>query len=97
MESNSGKHSVVSITGNTIFKFIFVSLLNYVFIHSSAEPKGSDCFESFKAMQDCMSNYPTLYGNDDKPGEDEEENEVPKEESKESSKEESSSEDQTKT
>lgn len=48
-------------------------------------------------MQDCMSNYPTLYGNDDKPGEDEEENEVPKEESKESSNEESNSENQTKT
>jgi hypothetical protein len=41
-----------------------------------------------------MSNYPTLYGNDDKPsGEEDEENEVlPKEESKEPSKEDSKSE-----
>ena len=76
------------------------SLINDAFIYfflSSAEPKGSDCFESFKAMQDCMSSYPTLYGNDDKPGEDEEENELPNEESKEHSKEESSSEDKAKT
>ncbi|EFX88170.1 mitochondrial intermembrane space import and assembly protein 40-B-like [Daphnia pulex] len=68
------------------------------FHYSDAEPKGSDCFESFKAMQECMSNYPTLYGNDDKPsGEEDEENEVPKEESKEPSKEDSKSEAQAKT
>ncbi len=75
-------------------------LLNDVFrFYSDAEPKGSDCFESFKAMQECMSNYPTLYGNDDKPsGEEDEENEVlPKEESKEPSKEDSKSEAQAKT
>lgn len=38
------------------------------FHYSEAEPKGTDCFEAFKTMQDCMSQYPTLYGsreNDD--------------------------------
>lgn len=35
--------------------------------YSTAEPKGSECYEPFKAMQECMSNYPTLYGGDDRP------------------------------
>ncbi|XP_034941305.1 mitochondrial intermembrane space import and assembly protein 40-B [Chelonus insularis] len=35
------------------------------FHYSSAEPKGSDCYEAFKTMQSCMSEYPALYGNKD--------------------------------
>jgi len=31
------------------------------FHYSDAEPKGSDCYESFKTMQDCMAQYPTVY------------------------------------
>ncbi|KAI4467126.1 coiled-coil-helix-coiled-coil-helix domain containing 4 [Holotrichia oblita] len=40
------------------------------FHYSTAEPKGSDCFELFKTMQNCMKQYPTLYSKD--LGEDEE-------------------------
>lgn len=47
-------------------------------------------------MQDCMSNYPTLYGNDEKPGEEEEE-EATKNESDESAPKDSSSEVKSKT
>lgn len=35
------------------------------FHYSVAEPKGSDCYEAFKTMQTCMSEYPALYGNKD--------------------------------
>lgn len=31
------------------------------FHFSTAEPKGSDCYEAFKTMQTCMSQYPALY------------------------------------
>uniref|UniRef100_A0A6M2DSI7 Putative mitochondrial intermembrane space import and assembly protein 40 n=1 Tax=Xenopsylla cheopis TaxID=163159 RepID=A0A6M2DSI7_XENCH len=31
------------------------------FHYSQADPKGSDCFDKFKEMQDCMSQYPALY------------------------------------
>lgn len=31
------------------------------FHYSEAEPKGSDCFDNFQAMQDCFSKYPTVY------------------------------------
>lgn len=31
------------------------------FHYSKAEPKGSDCYEAFLSMQECMSNYPSLY------------------------------------
>jgi len=34
------------------------------FHHSESEPKGSDCYEEFRQMQECMSKYPTLYGTD---------------------------------
>lgn len=40
------------------------------FHYSEAEPKGSDCYDDFKTMQDCMSQYPTVYnqnsGDDEK-------------------------------
>lgn len=41
------------------------------FHYSEAEPKGSDCYDAFKTMQDCMSQYPTVYNqniDDDKEG-----------------------------
>ncbi|XP_053698107.1 mitochondrial intermembrane space import and assembly protein 40-B [Sabethes cyaneus] len=38
------------------------------FHYSEAQPKGSDCYDAFKTMQDCMANYPGVYkqtANDD--------------------------------
>lgn len=35
------------------------------FHYSKAEPKGSDCYEAFKTMQDCFSQYPTVYNKHD--------------------------------
>lgn len=32
------------------------------FHYSTAEPKGSDCYDAFKTMQSCMVQYPALYG-----------------------------------
>ncbi|KAB0803546.1 hypothetical protein PPYR_00516 [Photinus pyralis] len=34
------------------------------FHYSKEEPKGTDCFELFKTMQNCMQDYPTLYNKD---------------------------------
>lgn len=34
------------------------------FHYSTAEPKGTDCYEKFKVMQECMEKYPTLYNKD---------------------------------
>ncbi|KAK0050266.1 mitochondrial intermembrane space import and assembly protein 40 [Biomphalaria pfeifferi] len=31
------------------------------FHYSKAEPKGSDCYESFLTMQECMSHFPEVY------------------------------------
>ncbi|XP_043071017.1 mitochondrial intermembrane space import and assembly protein 40-B [Drosophila grimshawi] len=31
------------------------------FHYSEAEPKGSDCYEAFRKMQDCFQQYPTVY------------------------------------
>lgn len=31
------------------------------FHYSEAEPKGSDCYDAFKTMQDCMAEYPAVY------------------------------------
>lgn len=47
------------------------------FHYSQEEQKGSDCFDQFKTMQQCMSKYPTLYDtdNDKNPLEDVEEEE----------------------
>ncbi|XP_053984834.1 mitochondrial intermembrane space import and assembly protein 40-B [Hylaeus volcanicus] len=35
------------------------------FHYSTAETKGSDCYEAFKTMQVCMTQYPALYGSKD--------------------------------
>jgi len=34
------------------------------FHHSESEPKGSDCYEEFTLMHECMVKYPALYGTD---------------------------------
>ncbi|SPP80954.1 mitochondrial intermembrane space import and assembly protein 40 [Drosophila guanche] len=31
------------------------------FQYSTADPKGSDCFEAFTKMRDCFQQYPTVY------------------------------------
>uniref|UniRef100_A0A2R5LMM2 Putative mitochondrial intermembrane space import and assembly protein 40 n=1 Tax=Ornithodoros turicata TaxID=34597 RepID=A0A2R5LMM2_9ACAR len=31
------------------------------FHYSTSETKGSECFEHFRSMQDCMAQYPNLY------------------------------------
>lgn len=42
------------------------------FHYSTADPKGSDCYEQFKTMQDCFTEYPEVYnkhdGDDDADG-----------------------------
>lgn len=39
------------------------------FHYSEADPKGSDCYDAFKTMQDCFTKYPAVYnksgGSDD--------------------------------
>ena len=32
------------------------------FVFSEAEPKGIDCVEKFKAMQECFREHPDVYG-----------------------------------
>ncbi|KAF2089744.1 hypothetical protein K490DRAFT_72424 [Saccharata proteae CBS 121410] len=32
------------------------------FVYSKEEPKGMDCIENFKGMQDCFRKYPEIYG-----------------------------------
>ncbi|XP_057296651.1 mitochondrial intermembrane space import and assembly protein 40-B-like [Hydractinia symbiolongicarpus] len=32
------------------------------FHYSEAEPKGADCLEQFKSMQECFVKYPEIYG-----------------------------------
>ena len=63
------------------------------FVFSTAEPKGVDCVEKFKAMQDCFRANPEVYADqldDDEDDEDEEE------EAKEDAKEDKKEEDETK-
>ncbi|CEI87318.1 Putative Mitochondrial intermembrane space import and assembly protein 40 [Rhizopus microsporus] len=47
------------------------------FVFSEAEPKGLDCVEKFKAMQDCFRRHPDVYG-DEIDDDDEEEEETAK-------------------
>lgn len=46
------------------------------FVYSEAEPKGVDCVENFRAMQDCFRQHPDIYGNEIDDDDDEEEAEV---------------------
>lgn len=32
------------------------------FVHSTQEPKGMDCIEQFKGMQECFRKHPDVYG-----------------------------------
>lgn len=48
---------------NILFNFCRFSSL-----FSPENPKGSDCFDTFKTMQECFSKYPTVYN---KSGDDE--------------------------
>ncbi|EFQ99352.1 mitochondrial intermembrane space import and assembly protein 40 [Nannizzia gypsea CBS 118893] len=34
------------------------------FVYSQEEPKGMDCIDKFKAMQDCFRQHPDIYGNE---------------------------------
>lgn len=34
------------------------------FVYSEAEPKGFDCVEKFKNMQDCFREHPDIYGDE---------------------------------
>ncbi|RUS25074.1 hypothetical protein BC938DRAFT_472665, partial [Jimgerdemannia flammicorona] len=47
------------------------------FVYSTDEPKGVNCIEKFRGMQDCFRLYPDVYGNeiDDDDEEDEDEGE----------------------
>jgi ATP-dependent RNA helicase DHX57 len=55
------------------------------FVFSEAEPKGLDCVEKFKGMQDCFRLHPDVYGDeiDDDDEEEQEEKELVKEEQEE--------------
>lgn len=35
------------------------------FHYSEMQPKGSECYDAFKTMQECMSEYPDLYPSKD--------------------------------
>ncbi|KAG1148042.1 hypothetical protein G6F61_011543 [Rhizopus arrhizus] len=53
------------------------------FVYSEEEPKGLDCVEKFKAMQDCFRRHPDVYGDeidDDDDNDDEKKEEPVKEE-----------------
>ena len=71
---------------------VFLLFHNYwiVFDHpiihfSEAEPKGSDCYEKFSTMQDCMKGHPEVYDEKTSAGGPTEEADAPKEGSNESS------------
>ena len=51
------------------------------FVNSTAEPKGMDCVEQFKAMQECFKEHPDIYGREltDDDDENDENNENEKE------------------
>lgn len=53
------------------------------FHYSEADPKGSDCYQQFRSMQDCMTSYPELYpSKDDDEEEADNENKLNNEETK---------------
>ncbi|GAA5954275.1 hypothetical protein JCM10213_003362 [Rhodosporidiobolus nylandii] len=45
------------------------------FVYSEAEPKGIDCVEKFRGMQECFRKYPDIYGSEAEDLEAEEEDE----------------------
>ncbi|PVH76772.1 hypothetical protein DL98DRAFT_517763 [Cadophora sp. DSE1049] len=46
------------------------------FVYSTEEPKGVECIEKFKGMQDCFRLHPEMYGSELEDGEDEVEEEL---------------------
>ncbi|KAG0235507.1 Oxidoreductase [Actinomortierella wolfii] len=54
------------------------------FVYSTEEPKGIDCVEKFKAMQDCFRAHPEVYGDqlDDDDDDEEESDKTKSDESK---------------
>lgn len=46
-----------------------IILKNSFCVDSTNEAKGSECYDAFKTMQECMLQYPTVYGKEDKPDE----------------------------
>lgn len=46
------------------------------FHESKSETRGSECLEKFNAMQECMSQYPTLYPKKENPEDEEDQGEV---------------------
>ena len=62
---NLEKHFLVFITGNFVNSKNSTFALFYIDTCSEAEPKGSDCFEKFAEMNECMSKHPELYENND--------------------------------
>ncbi|KAI7873910.1 hypothetical protein K492DRAFT_175001 [Lichtheimia hyalospora FSU 10163] len=63
------------------------------FVYSNAEPKGVDCVDKFRDMQNCFRQHPDVYGDeiDDDDDEEEEEQGKPKEEEQQQQEEASSS------
>lgn len=41
------------------------------FVRSEEDPKGSDCVDLFRAMQECFKKHPDIYENDDDDDDDE--------------------------
>lgn len=42
-----------------------------MFYFSEESPKGSDCYDSFKTMQECFAQYPAVYNKNGGDGDDE--------------------------
>lgn len=45
------------------------------FHYSKEEPKGSECFEAFRTMQNCMEKYPNVYNRPSRDEDDDEDDE----------------------
>ncbi len=52
---------IISIYNSQNFYFDFIFFHFYFYSCSQSESKGSDCYEAFKTMQECMVQYPTVY------------------------------------
>ncbi|KAF2849462.1 hypothetical protein T440DRAFT_469229 [Plenodomus tracheiphilus IPT5] len=46
------------------------------FVYSEEEPKGMDCIDKFKGMQDCFRQYPEIYGSEIDPDDADEEDDL---------------------
>lgn len=71
--SITGKYRKIGMDRNNTFSVpdddLMLMFMFSLSVHGSeAEPKGSDCYDTFKTMQECFARYPTVYN---KTGEDE--------------------------